>query len=132
MGAAIECFDRAGAIRVGRGRFAPVKTTSDLLAVRSDAYEVMEDYSLALAPGRADRPPIILLDPKYYQILSDFERFFPKGPPSLIDCERLKCEGPLVFEANVICQGRAEFINPTTQVKTVPAGTYFDRALEWG
>src|SRR5579859_2080126 len=33
MGAAIECFERAGAVVVPRARFAPVKTTADLLAL---------------------------------------------------------------------------------------------------
>jgi UDP-N-acetylglucosamine pyrophosphorylase len=37
MGAAIECFEGAAAIEVPRSRFAPVKTTGDLLALRSDA-----------------------------------------------------------------------------------------------
>ena len=52
MGAAIECFQGAGAIEVSRIRFAPVKTTSDLLAVRSDAYELTEDFCLRLHPSR--------------------------------------------------------------------------------
>ena len=43
MGAAIDVFDGAQAIRVGRERFAPVKTTNDLLALRSDAYELHDD-----------------------------------------------------------------------------------------
>ena len=38
MGAAIEVFEGARALRVPRTRFAPVKTTDDLLALRSDAY----------------------------------------------------------------------------------------------
>merc|ERR1711972_991246 len=37
MGAAISCFEGASAIVVPRERFAPVKTTNDLLALRSDA-----------------------------------------------------------------------------------------------
>ena len=37
MGLAIALLDGAAAIRVPRSRFAPVKTTDDLLAVRSDA-----------------------------------------------------------------------------------------------
>ena len=40
MGAAIEVFEGATAIGVGRDRFLPVKTTSDLLVLRSDAYDV--------------------------------------------------------------------------------------------
>ena len=41
MGSAIECFDDAGAVVVPRDRFAPVKTTNDLFALRSDAYKVL-------------------------------------------------------------------------------------------
>ena len=40
MGSAVECFDDAGAVVVPRERFAPVKTTNDLFALRSDAYKV--------------------------------------------------------------------------------------------
>jgi len=39
MGSAIECFEGAAAVNVPRARFAPVKGTSDLFALRSDAYE---------------------------------------------------------------------------------------------
>ena len=38
MGAAIESFAGSGAVCVPRSRFAAVKTTSDLFALRSDAY----------------------------------------------------------------------------------------------
>ena len=38
MGAAIDVFEGARALRVPKSRFAPVKTTDDLLLVRSDAY----------------------------------------------------------------------------------------------
>lgn len=37
MGSAIECFDDASAVVVPRSRFAPVKTCSDLFALRSGA-----------------------------------------------------------------------------------------------
>ena len=40
MGSAIECFDDSGAVVVPRERFAPVKTTNDLFALRSDVYKV--------------------------------------------------------------------------------------------
>ena len=46
MGAAIEVFEGATAIGVGRERFLPVKTTSDLLLLRSDVYEVGSDGRL--------------------------------------------------------------------------------------
>ena len=43
MGAAIEVFEGATAIGVGRDRFLPVKTTNDLLVLRSDAYDLEAD-----------------------------------------------------------------------------------------
>ena len=62
MGAAIECFSNTGAIDVPRSRFAPVKTTEDLLALRSDAYEVTDDFRLQLKGACAGVPPIVRLD----------------------------------------------------------------------
>ena len=53
MGAAVEVFEGATAIGVGRDRFVPVKTTSDLLVLRSDAYE-LEAERTAQQGGRPD------------------------------------------------------------------------------
>src|SRR5690625_6995408 len=52
MGAAIEVFDGATAIVVGRDRFLPVKATSDLLLIRSDVYAL--DNRHALVPQRSE------------------------------------------------------------------------------
>ena len=46
MGAAIEVFDGARTIEVGRDRFVPVKTTNDLLVLRSDVYDLGKDFVL--------------------------------------------------------------------------------------
>ena len=58
MGAAIEVFEGATAIGVGRERFLPVKTTSDLLVLRSDAYELEADGRLTKV---ADHAPSSIL-----------------------------------------------------------------------
>ena len=50
MGAAIGVFEGARALHVPRRRFAPVKTTNDLLALRSDAYVLLDDHRVELAP----------------------------------------------------------------------------------
>ena len=50
MGAAIEVFEGARTIEVGRDRFVPVKTTNDLLVLRSDVYDV--GSRLRARPGR--------------------------------------------------------------------------------
>jgi UTP--glucose-1-phosphate uridylyltransferase len=104
MGAAIDVFDGARAIRVPRRRFAPVKTTSDLLALRSDAYVLTDDARVEPAEGR-DGPPVIDLDDDHYKLLRDFEARFPAGAPSLVACERLTVEGDVVFGADVVVRG---------------------------
>ena len=123
MGAAIECFDRADAIVVPRTRFIPVKTTSDLMALRSDAYYETENGCLALELSRGGRPPLIDLSQEYKHI-ADFEAAFPRGVPSLLNCNRLKISGKWVFDADVACEGDVEFINPSPETKRVTCGTY--------
>src|SRR6516225_2731494 len=78
MGAAIGSIAGARALRVPRSRFAPVKTTDDLLVVRSDAYQLTSDGRMRPAfygPG-----PVVTLDNNYYRLLPDFEQRFPAGP----------------------------------------------------
>ena len=63
MGAAIDAFDGALALRVPRTRFAPVKTTDDLLVLRSDAYGSTSDARVVLAPERDGRAPLVAARP---------------------------------------------------------------------
>jgi UTP--glucose-1-phosphate uridylyltransferase len=109
MGAAIGSFDSARVIMVPRSRFSPVKTTDDLLAVRSDAYTLLEDWRVVVAPERPDgRPPFVALDMQFYALLHDFEARFPDGPPSLVEAERLTVTGDITFGAGVVVRGAVE------------------------
>jgi UTP--glucose-1-phosphate uridylyltransferase len=105
MGAAIDVFDGAGALRVPRTRFVPVKTTNDLLILRSDAYVLTDGARVEPAPERGDRPPVVELDPDHFKLLRDFEARFPSGPPSLVHCERLTVEGDVLFGRGVVVRG---------------------------
>src|SRR5262249_1874976 len=105
MGAAIDVFDGAQAIVVGRERFAPVKTTNDLLVVRSDAYELTEHAEMRLV---RDTPPLVSLDSDHYKLLRDFEARFPPGAPSLKEGDALTVNGDVVFGANVVVRGSVE------------------------
>ncbi|HET6551070.1 MAG TPA: UTP--glucose-1-phosphate uridylyltransferase [Solirubrobacter sp.] len=102
MGAAIEVFEGARALRVPRTRFAPVKTTDDLLALRSDAYRLGDDARVELV---APQVPLVTLDSDHFKLLGDFEARFPSGPPSLRDCERFEVEGDVCFGAGVVARG---------------------------
>lgn len=119
MGAAIECFEGATAVEVPRSRFAPVKTTSDLLALRSDAYKVGEDGSVSLDPRRQGKPPVVKLDDAH-KFVDSLELL---GVPSLLECESLAVEGDVRFEPGVVIRGSAEFRASDGELM-VPAGIY--------
>ena len=89
MGAALSVFDRAEALLVPRTRFAPVKTTADLLALWSDAYILSDEMHIIPALKRSGIPPLIQLDSACYGTMSNFRRRFPHGAPSLVDCDSL-------------------------------------------
>jgi UTP--glucose-1-phosphate uridylyltransferase len=110
MGAAIGSIAGARAVQVPRDRFAPVKTTDDLLVVRSDAYELTVDGRLA--PTFDGPGPVVALDPDHYRLLPDFERRFPAGPPSLRRCTRLEVRGEVTFGAGVVVEGAVQVTGP--------------------
>ena len=77
MGAIVEAFEGAQPILVPRDRFLPVKTTNDLLTIRSDAYELGADGILRLVVEKA---PLVNLDPQYFKNIADFEERFAVVP----------------------------------------------------
>ena len=105
MGAAIDVFEGAAALRVPRRRLAPVKTTNDLLGLRSDAYVLTDGSRVELAPERRDQPPVVDLDPAHFRLLRDFEERFSGSAPSLIACERLAVVGDVAFGRDVVVRG---------------------------
>lgn len=109
MGAAIEVFDGATTIEVGRDRFVPVKTTNDLLVLRSDCYELSDDHTLVLQP---DAVPFVDLDPDHYRLVGDFDRRFPHGAPSLRRATSLVVRGDWTFGAGVEVAGEATLEPP--------------------
>lgn len=102
LGAAVEAFPGATAIVVGRDRFLPVKTTNDLLAMRSDAYEMGADHIPRL---RGEVAPLVDLDPRFYKRVADFDARFPAGPPSLAEATELQVRGDWTFGAGVAVRG---------------------------
>lgn len=103
MGGAIGAIDGARAVHVPRSRFAPVKTTDDLLVLRSDAYELREGGIVAPAFD-AERPPVVALDPAFKHV-ADFEARFPGGPPSLRRARSFSVEGDVTIEPGLVVEG---------------------------
>jgi UTP--glucose-1-phosphate uridylyltransferase len=114
MGAAIGVFDGAQPVRVPRSRFSPVKTTEDLLALRSDAYVLADDARVELASERRGTPPVVDLDSTYYKLLRDFDARFAAGAPSLVACERIAVEDDVTFGRDVVVRGTVTVRGPRT------------------
>ena len=101
MGAIVASFDGAQPVLVPRSRFLPVKTTNDLLTLRSDAYEVTPDAHLELVVPAA---PVIDLDKEYFQFVDDFDERFP-SIPSLKDVTTFTVKGDWHFTEGVVFSG---------------------------
>jgi UTP--glucose-1-phosphate uridylyltransferase len=112
MGAAIGVFDGARPVAVPRRRFSPVKTTEDLLALRSDAYVLTDDARVELAPQRDGTPPVVDLDDEYFKLLRDFDARFSDGAPSLVECARIAVEGDVSFGRDVVVRGTVVIRGP--------------------
>jgi UTP--glucose-1-phosphate uridylyltransferase len=131
MGSAISVFEGAEALRVPRSRFAPVKKTNDLLAVRSDAYVLTEASHVLLNPARPFGPPHIQLDERFYGFINDLDERLPWGAPSLIDCSSLKVVGDFRFGRNVKCVGDVLLSNSTRVQITIPDGATLTGELRY-
>jgi len=129
MGAAIECFPGAEAILIPRTRFAPVKTTNDMLALMSDAYTITPDFRMELVAERAGKPPNVKLD-SCYKFVDQMAALVPNGPPSLVKCDKLTIEGKVVLEANVVFEGDVKIVGGTDAPKTLGAGIYTNQVIE--
>jgi len=108
MGAAVGVFEGARTLVVPRRRFAPVKTTSDLLVLRSDAYVLTDDFRVEPSPDLPDGLPLVELDSDHFKLLRDFDARFPAGPPSLVGARKLAVEGDVKFGRDVVVRGEVE------------------------
>lgn len=131
MGAAIECFAGARAIAVPRTRFAPVKTTADLLVLRSDACVLTSDWRIELAGCRAGVPPLVDLDGAHYKMVDGLEAGFGTGAPSLAGCHRLTVRGPIQLPPAATIRGDVAITNTSTERIVLPARLYHDESLDF-
>jgi UTP--glucose-1-phosphate uridylyltransferase len=112
MGAAVGVFEGARALGVPRTRFAPVKTTDDLCALRSDAYALTDEALVVLAQERRGRVPFVALDSDHFKLMRDYEARFPEGEPSLKECDRFEVEGDVRFGRGVVVRGSVKVEGP--------------------
>jgi UTP--glucose-1-phosphate uridylyltransferase len=123
MGSAVECFEGAEAIEVPRDRFAPVKTTSDLLSLWSDAYHLSEEARMIPVDVAANRERSINLDPRFYGHVDDMAVRFPEGAPSLAKCRALSIRGDHRFGSDVAIEGCVQLVNESDIQVEIASGT---------
>jgi len=123
MGAAIGVFPGARAVCVPRERFAPVKTTNDLLVVWSDAYRLDDGFRLVPTTGRKLDLPVVDLDPAHYKMVDQLAEHFPHGAPSLVRCRRLAVKGDVRFGRDVVVEGEVELAQQGPEPRIVADGS---------
>jgi len=116
MGAAIEVFDGAVVLEVDRSRFLPVKTTNDLLVLRSDVYRLTDDQRLVATVDA----PFVDLDPAHFKTIGAFDQRLPVAP-SLARATSLRVSGDWTFGRGVAVVGDAVLTDPGTP-SVVPDG----------
>ena len=123
MGAAIEVFEGAQTIEVGRDRFVPVKTTNDLLLLRSDVYDLGQDFVMDQV---APQLPYVDLDGAFYKLVGEFDKRFPEGAPSLRDASSFEVEGDWTFGSGVKVVGDVSLEQPTGAQRVAPGTVLSD------
>lgn len=97
MGAAIGQFDGSICLEVDKPRFLPVKTTNDLLIMRSNRFHLTNEFEME--DGNYIFPQIHL-DKRFYKKIDDFNQRFPKGVPSLAATKSVTINGDWTFGEN--------------------------------
>ncbi len=123
MGAAIETFEGSRALLVPRTRFRPVKTTNELLLLRSDRFALDEAFEIVETTDHAE--PLIDLD-GHYTLIDAFDARFPQGVPSLVDCSSFTVRADATFGAGVRCVG--DVLVESDGPVTIPDGTVLGEA----
>ena len=131
MGSAISVFENAQALRVPRHRFSPVKTTNDLLLVRSDAYLLTDDYLVVPDPARQGDFPVVELDTRHYKFIDDFEARFPAGIPSLTSCSGMSIKGDIKFAENITLIGDVYLDNNSGSQVNITANSVINGGQRW-
>lgn len=120
MGAAVEVFEGSRALAVPRTRFRPVKTTNELLLLRSDLYRLTDESLVESTIDHAE--PFVDLG-SAYKLVDGFEARFPHGVPSIRGCTSMRVEADATFGAGVVCTGD---VRVTGGQRTIPDGAHLE------
>ncbi|MCP9259224.1 UTP--glucose-1-phosphate uridylyltransferase [Dirofilaria immitis] len=130
-GAAIKNFRGAcGMNQCPRSRFLPVKTTSDLLLLMSNLYEI-ENGSLTFSRLRSfPTTPLVKLGSFFDKVQEYLRRF--QGIPDLLELDHLTVSGDVWFGRDVTLKGTVIIIANHGDRIDIPPGTILENKIVSG
>jgi UTP--glucose-1-phosphate uridylyltransferase len=130
-GAAIRCFESAVGVEVDRSRFLPVKSTSDLLAVQSNLFEIRHGALLPSPLRQVPSPPVVRLGPEFAR-LRDYAVRFAAGLPDVVELDHLTVSGNVVFARNVTLRGTVIIVANEGSRIDIPEGSVLENKVVTG
>ncbi|XP_021340204.1 UTP--glucose-1-phosphate uridylyltransferase-like, partial [Mizuhopecten yessoensis] len=130
VGSAIKSFEGALGINVPRRRFLPVKTTSDLLLVMSNLYN-MRTGSLEMNPKRCfPSVPLVKLGSHFSKVKDFLYRF--SNIPDMLELDHLTVSGDVTFGKNVTLKGTVIIIANHGERIDIPSGSVLENKIVSG
>jgi len=117
-------------IMVPRSRFKPVKTTSQLLAMQSELYEI-EKGKLVMNPKRVPATdPLVKLGEEFRR-LDEYEKRF-KTIPNILELDHLTVSGDVTFGSRVTLKGTVIVVADTGSRIDIPDGAVLENKIVAG
>ncbi|KAI9730687.1 MAG: UTP-glucose-1-phosphate uridylyltransferase [Cirrosporium novae-zelandiae] len=126
VGAAIRHFRNAHGVNVPRRRFLPVKTTSDLMLVKSDLY-TLKHGQLVIDPSRFGPAPLIKLGTDFKKV-SDFQKRVP-SIPKILELDHLTITGAVNLGRGVQLKGTVIIVATEGSTIDIPPGSVLENVV---
>ncbi|XP_063901146.1 UTP--glucose-1-phosphate uridylyltransferase-like isoform X2 [Zophobas morio] len=131
VGASIKYFNTAKGINVPRSRFLPVKTTSDLLLVKSNLYS-LKHGGLLMNPERPfPEVPLIKLGEEHFKNVQHFLQRIP-NIPNIIELDHLTVTGDVTFGFDVVLKGTVIIVANHGERIDIPSGAILENKVITG
>jgi len=126
-GAAIHFFNNAKGVNVPRSRFLPVKSTSDLLVIQSNLYNLNDGY-LVMSPKRAyPSVPLINLGAEFKKVSDFLTRF--KSIPNILELDQLTISGDVWIGSGVTLRGTVIIVANHGNRIDIPDGSILENKV---
>ncbi|KAH3670494.1 hypothetical protein OGAPHI_001009 [Ogataea philodendri] len=129
VGAAIRHFKNAHGVVVPRSRFLPVKTSSDLMLVKSDLFN-LQHGALNLDSARFGGAPLIKLG-SHFKKVSNFQQRIPHMP-RILELDHLTVTGNVYFGKGVQLKGTVIIVCSEGQRIDIPNGSILENVVVTG